>query len=86
VGVIVHCKHRYHVNFAIGYFCIQWRSNHSFKKGWAYSSHSIKQTTRGLISARCDYQGLVSLEFMIIYLGGNFLFVRCLYVLIIWYL
>ena len=27
----------------------------------------------GLISVRCDYQGLVCLDLMLIYLGGNFL-------------
>jgi hypothetical protein len=63
------------VNFEIGYFCIQLRLSYSLKHEWSHSWHSIKQTTIGLISARFDYQVIIYLELMMIYLGGGgFLF------------
>jgi hypothetical protein len=43
----------------IEYFCI-----HCFKYEWPNSSHSIKQTTIGLIGGKCHYQGLICLELL----------------------
>ena len=42
----------------------------------------IKQPTIGPISSRFDEQRFICLEFILMYLGGNFLFVRCLYIYI----
>jgi hypothetical protein len=66
---------------AVGYFCIQWRLH--FKHEWPHSSHNIKQTTIGLISASCEYQGLICSELMPIYLGGNFLCVLHVFSIVI---